>query len=1288
MPFLVGGEILSQIVDPDMVEGGLRSKQFATVIDLLGYGEIDSILDVGGAGTDTFRKNVFLNRTPLLNPNGEENFENVSIAFKNGASDQTAIPEIPEVLNTVPVGVPFTKASSVSRTTSSTPFNILRIAIQFPSLQSFDDNGNINGTEVEINIKLTGATGTVFTPFTNEKISGKATSPYIKEFEIKFGADGSSFADSNFPLTITVERVTDDSTSNKLQNATNFLSFTEVLTDNRAYQGFAYVALRFNAQEFQSFPTRRYRVKGTKIKVPHGTTIDSDNGRVIYPSGYTFNGTFKTNKEWCSDPAWILYDILTTDKGFGGTDGLIDEDSLDVFSFYSASAYASELITDPITTTTEPRFSCNVILNQKQDAYTLINDLCSIMNATPFYGVGTLQIAQDRPTDTATNTSTPVYIFNNSNVTSNGFTYQGTSQRTKFTEVEVSYFDNDTQQLDYELITTDQIEALSDSAAKFGRTRKTLKSFACTSRGQANRLGRWFLYSNLRECEVVNFTTTLEAGVVIRPSAIIGIADSMRAGIRRGGRINTGVSTTQIIVDDVNNTDLTTANAATLSVILQDGTMESRSISAISGKTITVSSAFSSVPQANSVWAIENTAAEFQTYRVISISESNYCEYQITAVIHDVNKYSQVEDPSVAPDLRTVSTLIAEAPSPSNASATEEIVVLNNRAVSKIFVSWEPVLGVKEYLVEFQFEKNNPERVRLSRPSFELFESALGSYTFKIKSYNSLGILSSTTSTVTIQAVGKTALPEDVTGLTSEPVSDQFIRLRFNPSTSVDVTHGGTVSVRHTSDTSTNASFANSTEIIPQLAGNISETLVPALSGTYSIKFIDDGQRRSANAAQIIVTKPDPQPNQVVVTKREDQTSPPFNGTRVRTVFSDEFNGLVLDGSQFFDNVTSVDDIANFDFLGGGIVSQGFYTFVDDLDLGAVFNLTLERHFKTAAIVVSDLWDSRLSLVDQMPDWDGTLAEDVGAKLQVSTCQGVATASTNASYSQTQDLITITKSAHGFTVNDNCLVDFTSGTATDGFLKTSSVTNENVFVVEAKRQLAEYTVTNTTTGEVRFFTTGDHGGLVANDTVNLRVLTGDLIGGDYTVGSTLPLGTVQIATSSNNSATSGTVEFIKVKDSSGNNVTTSGNCNISSAFSPFNIFANGEFSARGFRFRAEIFSNDPDENIEIDELGYTASVKRRTETVNTAIASQCATTGSAKTVTFNNSFFTGTTAINSSTTAFLPTIGITLEGTVSGDYFKITSVTGTQFVIETRDSSNNFKDLSFKYTAIGFGKGA
>ena len=1409
---LFGKDPDKRVEDPDLIDGGLRSKQFATVIDLLGYGEIEGPRKPSNTNPDAtdsleIGRDIFLDNTPITNSNGTSNFSNVDVFFKNGAINQTPVKEINAIENTIPVGValtnsPFatTKTGSytlagsggqtvsgvslganqmlvnianhgysvgevvqwtndspagtvqtanpqtqnilsvpdsgkfvINTTFQNTSFagncvvktsqglsrtingvtnldgkqlvDKLRVTIQFPALQEFKDDGDVIGAEAKISIRVTENNGTINNPVILDVTNGKASSPYVKDYELVFERT------MNFPLTLSVFRNTDDGTDAKLQNSTNWLSFTEIQSDVSAYEGFAYIALRFNAQEFRSYPRRMYRIKGTKIKVPSGTTVDVDNGRVIYPDDYTFDGTFKANKEWCSDPAWVLYDILTTDKGFGdklnsdgsvAEKGIVQEENLDVFSFFSASKYASALITDPITATTEPRFSCNVILNQRNDAYNLINDLCSVMNAMPFYSNGTLQISQDRPTNTTDNTSDPQYVFNNSNVTEEGFTYQNQAARLKYTEVEVQYFDNETQTMEFELVTADQITALGsgstglDAINKFGRTRKTLKAFACTSIGQANRLGRWFLYTNLLENEVVTFTTTLEAGVIVRPATIIAIADSVRSGVRKGGRIKTGVSTTQIVVDarTIDGNDLTHESGSTLTVILPNGKASlPRTISSINGTTITVSSAFvdedgnTATPQANSVYVIESPSTQLQIFKVVSIEEKNDSEYTITAVIHDTNKYAQVEDTTVPLNPRTITSLIKEAPSPSNLSAVEQIVVLKNRAVSKIFVSWQPVLGVKEYLVEFQYEKDNPERTRVARPSFELFESRLGSYTFKVKSFNALGVLSSTTSTVDIQAVGKTEKPEDPTGLTSEPVSDSFIKLRFDPSTSVDVTHGGAVSVRHTSDTSTNASFANSVEIIQQLAGNVSETLVPALTGTYSIKFIDDGGRRSENEAKIIVTKPDPQPNQIVVTKREDQTTPKFNGTRVRTVFSDQFNGLVLDGTEFFDNVTDVNAIANFDFLGAGIASQGFYTFVDDLDLGAVFNLSLERHFKTAGIVVSDLWDSRVQLVDNMPDWDGTIAEDVGAKLQVSSCQGVADASLSASYSQTQDLITITKSSHGAAVNEQFLIDFTSGSATNGFLKVVSITSTDIFVVEAVRQIAEYEIINASTGEIRIFTDGNHGGLVANDTVKLVFNTGTAVSGDYIVGATQALGVVSITTSTNNSVTNGTVEFIKIKDNSGNNITNSGSCNISSPYSTFNTFANGEFTARGFRFRAELFSNDPDQNIEIDELGYTASMKRRTETVNTAIASACATNNSAKTVSFGNAFYTGTSVLNSSTSAFLPTIGITLEGAVSGDYFKITSVTGTQFVIETRDASNNFKDLSFKYTAIGFGKG-
>ena len=1049
MPELIGGEDLAaikrQVVDPDLVDGGLRSKQFATVFDLLGYGEIDSIFDVGGSGTDTFRKSIFLNNTPLLNANGDENFSNVEVFFKNGASDQTALQEITATANTVPVGVAVTNSTSVSRATSTTAFDRLRVSIQFPSLQEFKTDGNIDGVEVKMSIRITENDGTVHNPVVEDVINGKATSPYIKDYEIKLASSLS------FPLTVTVIRNTADSTTSQLQNASNFLSFTEIITDARAYQGFAYVALRFNAQEFQSFPSRKYRIKGTKIKVPHGTTIDSNNGRVIYPADYVFNGTFKTDKEWCSDPAWVLYDILTTDKGFGGSDGMIQEDSLDVFSFYSASVYSSELITDPITETTEPRFSANIILSQKQDAYTLINDLCSIMNAMPFYGVGTLQLSQDRPTNLSTGTSDPQYLFTNANVTENGFTYQGAGQRTKFTEVEVSYFDNDTQQINYELITTDQITALSDAIGKFGRTRKTIKTIACTSRGQANRLGRWFLYSNLRESEVVSFTTTLEAGVIVRPSTIIGIADSLRAGIRRGGRINTGVSTTQIIVDDANNTDLTTANSATLSVVLPDGSMETRAIDTISDKTITVTSAFSAVPQANSIWAIENTTVEFQTYRVLSITEQDKSNYNIVATIHDTNKYAQVEDTTVAADPRNITTLLDEKPSPSNLSATESIVVLNNRAVSKIFLTWEPVQGAKEYLVEFQFEKDNPQRIRVARPDFELFESRLGSYSFKVKTYNSLGVLSSTTSTVdNFTAVGKTALPADVQNVRIEPLSDQFVRLRFDLSTDVDVLHGGNVVIR-SSNLTTGSTFTNSVDVLPALSGNVSESIVTNIvNGTYHLKFKDDGGRLSSGDASVTMlqTVPNTLPKLTVLEDREDTDSPPFAGTKVDCFFSDDVNGLVLGSLVTLDDEADFDSIADFDFIGAVDITGGSYDFANTLDLGGKQPLRLRRHFVTQGFYPNDLIDKRSGNIDTWTDFDAATAFDVGASLLVATTDldPDLVVSSGVTYGQSGTTITVTKTAHGYSVGDFVVIDFAAGGATDGNYQITSKT-DNTFTV-------------------------------------------------------------------------------------------------------------------------------------------------------------------------------------------------------------------------------------------------
>ncbi len=1183
------------ITNPDLPADSLASKQFQTLIDLISEGVISGFPSATGSqGTTEYDisalKDVFLNGTQVLQQSAgtspddtDFNFQNVTFEPRFGTSNQTAIQGISASESENAVGVTVTKDTPVSRSITDSNIDAVRVTIAFPQLQKFEDNGDINGAEVALTIQTIENDGTTQTVIT-DTVKGRAASTYFRDYKINLPSG------TSFPVTIRVNRTTDDSTDSFLNDTFQWSSFTEIINESRAYANSAHAALRFDAETFPSVPSRMYRVRGTLIKIPHNGTVRAD-GSISY-SG-TFNGTFKTDKEYSNDPAWVLYDLLTTSKGFGDH---IDTSQLDVFSFYSASVYCSEQVDDMTGTgNTEARFSTNVVLNTQRDAYSLINDLCSVMRVMPFYSAGVINISQDRPTD-------PSYIYNLSNITAEGFSYSNASKSTKATVVNVGYFDNETQSIDYETVEDTALQA------KYGIVVRNLKGFATTSRGQAARLGKWFLYTQSNEAEIVSFKTSIESGTIVRVGTIISVQDPMRAGVRRGGRIKTGVSTTQIVVDDSNNTDLATSGSATLSVILSDGTLETKSISSVSGTTITVSSAFSSVPQTNSVWVIENTSLSLQTFRVFSVKEVNQLEYEIQAVAHNSSKYSFVEDGSTL-QTKTISNLSALKPSPSNLQGSEQIVVLNNRAVSKLFIQWQPVSGVTEYMVQYRFKNENFISERVKRPDFTIFETQLGTYEVRVFSYNATGKPSTTPSTTTFTTVGKTALPADPSGLTLEPVSDQFVRLRFNPATDVDVLHGGTVSVRHTPSVDPAvATFQNSTEIIPKLAGNITETLVPALTGTYSIKFIDDSGNRSNTAARIIVTAPDPQPNQIILTEREDTDSPPFQGEKVNTFYDATFDGLLLDGTLLIDDITqNIDDLSNIDFA-GPINSSGTYEFQNKVDMGAIFNVMLKRRFVTSGLLVNDLIDSRTALIDTWTEFDGTQADDVNAKLLVATTDIDPATSVSATYTINDGsggsgtLITVTKTDHGYSVGDFVVIDFANlGSDVDGNYEIKTVPSANTFTLTC-----------------------------------------------------------------------------------GQSFNVSGSCTYGANFTQFNTFANGEYTARGFKFKCELESNDPAQNINVTELGFEASVKRRTETVNTSIASGT----SAKTVTFANPFFTGTGSLGGSTTAFLPTIGITLEGAVTGDYFKITSITGSQFVIEVRDSSNNFKNLNFRYTAIGFGKGS
>jgi predicted phage tail protein len=1113
---------------PTRAPDTLHSRQFATFLDLISEGEIEGFATASKEGrtqgttayNNAALKDVFLNDTPVLKASANStnpattdfNFQDVTFNPRFGTSGQTKVQGIESSSSITAVGVVVTQSSPVTRQITNSNVDAVNITITFPQLQRATDQGDLLGSSVQLKIAVQYNSGG-FTDVIDDTITGRSADAYQRDYRINLtGA---------FPVDIRVTRVTADSTDSSLVDAFRWTSFGEIIDDANTYANSAYASLRLDSMQFQSIPTRKYRIRGIKVRIPgagasgSGTpSIDSATGRIIYPNGYIFNGVMGA-AQWCSCPAMILLDLLTdTRYGFGNH---ITESSLDLFSFVTASKFANTLVSDGFGGQ-EARFSCNVNIQSSSEAFDLINELAGVMRCMPIWSAGTIQLAQDSPKDAS-------YLFNLSNVTEEGFTYQGSGLKTRNTVISVSYFNMDSREIDYEVYED------TASIAKLGVIIKQVKGFACTSRGQARRLAKAILFAEQNESETCTFATSIDSGVVVRPGAVIEIADPVRSGVRRGGRVS-AATTTQITVDDTASTDLATSNNAKLSVVLPNGTVEQRDISSISNGVITVSSAYSQTPNVNTVWLLTNDTVQSQKFRVITVEEADGINYAITALSYVNAKYAFIEDGASLP-ARTVSILNLPKDPPSGLQAVEKIVVINNQAVSKLILSWQPIVGVTQYQVNYRFNNGNFISTTVSSPDFEIFDSDVGTYEFQVFSYNAALQTSATSANLTFIAQGKTALPANVTGLTAEPISEKLVRLRWNLSTDVDVTHGGRVFVRHSPVTDGSATFENSTDLIQALAGNTTTAEVPYLEGEYILKFQDDGGRLCAGETSVIIDLPDNQAPLIALTRREDQDNPKFQGTKTNVSFDAVTNSLNLSGTGLFDAITNFDTEASIDDS-GGISPTGSYEFGGDagssfLDLGAVFSVDFKRHFLTEGFFPSDLFDAR-GLIDDITDFDGTTALDVNAEMQI------------------------------------------------------SVTQDN--------------------------------------------------------------------------------------PSSG-----------SPTYTAFQTFANGTYKGRGFKFKANLISNDTAQDIKVSQLGYTASLQRRTEQGNLT-----ASGAGAKAITFTHPFFVGTSSILGANTN-LPSIGINAQNMASGDYFEVSSVSGSGFTVHFKNSSNASIDRNFTYQAVGFGKG-
>lgn len=937
---------------PRVRDDNLDSRQYAKVLDLICEGEIQGLKDG--------LKSIFLDDTPLQNVDGSFNFQGVSVDTRTGTQNQSYIPGFDGVEDIRPVGVTVNREAPVTRTITDSNVDAVSVTIGVPQLQQQEaKTGDIGGFNFEFRIEVQ-YNGGGFNTVLQQTIKGRTADLFQRSFLINL--------DGPAPYDIRLVRLSpddDEYTGNKYSSrvsAFNWTSYTEITYAKLRYPNSALVALRVDAEQFNSIPSRAYHIRGAKVRIPNNATVDQANGRLIYNG--IWNGGF-TAAQWCSDPAWILWDLLlSTRYGLGDH---IQESQLDKWAFFSASRYCSELVPNGFGGL-EPRFSCNVNIQTAEDAYKLINDMCSVFRAMPFWSTGALTISQDKPADTS-------YLFTLANVTEEGFSYQGASRKTRPTVCVVSYLDLNTRETAYEIV-EDQ-----EGIQKYGVIKTEIDAFACTSQGQAHRIGEWLLYSERYESEVISFTASIDAGVIVRPGQIIEVADPVKAGARRGGRISAATDTT-ITVDDA---DGLVASNAQLSVIMPNGSVETRNISAISGNRITVSAAFSFVPNVNSVWVYQTSNIQTSTWRVLTVQEQDGINYAISAIGYNASKYDYIER-GVALQQRDITDLNILPPPPSNLTAEEVLYDAGNVARAKLLISWRQVPGVTSYRIEWRKDDNNWTTVTQSRPDFEIFDTTPGVYEIRVFSLSAFLRSSTDAAIVTVQTFGKTAPPATPTGISIIPNSETTAILSWDRSEELDVIIGGRVLIRHSVQT-VGALWHESQDIVAAAAGSQTQKQVPLLEGTYLIKFEDDSGNRSAVPATAVIDLPTPQPRLLVRSYREDQESPPFSGNVTNMIYSPVLDGLILALGTPVDSLPGLwDDLAtdgDWDGLSSSLGS-GEYEFGSTYDLGGVFDLNLRRYFVTRPYLVSDLWDDRQGLIDDWTsDIDGDAPDQVNAVLYV-----------------------------------------------------------------------------------------------------------------------------------------------------------------------------------------------------------------------------------------------------------------------------------------------------------------
>ncbi|WP_253940405.1 TipJ family phage tail tip protein [Enterobacter sichuanensis] len=677
----------------------LQSVAKAKILVALGEGEFAGQLTA---------KDIYLDGTPLENADGSQNFSGVAWEFRPGTQAQKYIQGIPGTENEISVGTEVSSTTAWTHTFTNTQLSAVRLRLKWPSLFKQENDGDLVGYSINYAIDLQTDGGTWQTVL-NTSVTGKTTSGYERSHRIDLPQAGSTW-------TVRLRKLTADANSAKIGDTMTLQSYTEVIDAKLRYPNTALLYIEFDSSQFNgSIPQIACEPRGRVIRVPD--TYDPETRTY---SG-TWTGVFKW--AWTDNPAWIFYDLVVSDRfGLGNR---LTAANIDKWTLYQVAQYCDQPVPDGKGGSgTEPRYTCNVYVQERNDAYTVLRDFAAIFRGMTYWGGDQIVALADMPRDVD-------YSYTRANVVNGRFTYSGSTTKTRYTTALVSWSDPGNAYADAMEPVFEQ-----DLVARFGTNQLEMTAIGCTRQSEANRKGRWGILTNNKD-RLVSFDVGLD-GKIPQPGYIIAVADELLSGKVMGGRIS-AVNGRVITLDR----ESAAAPGSRLMVNLPSGASQSRTIQSVNGRAVTVTTAYSETPAVESVWIVESEELYAQQYRVISVTDNNDGTYSISGALHDPDKYARIDTGAII-DQRPISVIPPGNQSPpANIVINSFSVVQQNVNIQTMRVSWDQAKNAISY--EAQWRRNDGNWVNVPRSSTTSFDVPgiyAGRYLVRVRAINAAEISS------------------------------------------------------------------------------------------------------------------------------------------------------------------------------------------------------------------------------------------------------------------------------------------------------------------------------------------------------------------------------------------------------------------------------------------------------------------------------------------------------------------------------------------------------------------